>query len=373
MTAEVKDISKMLTWVTGSSSSSKKNPAAAMNLDDIAKKIGELRPQLADILDDLEANPRSEDFGLSFLDLKTQLQISYLASLCYYLLLKVSDEKVEDHPVLNDLYFVRSLMEKIRPIDERLRYRVEKLLAADQMTPASAEDNMRPDVEGLMTSIVESDGEGDEEVDKTLAKAKAMDAEGDDKYVVPKFSSVEYTGDHVSNKTKAQKELERQSARLRKSELVRSMREELTDAPVEVGGEEKMDKSFNSFQKKLAHREDYEMENLTRLPVTKKDKKEMKHMRHLAKTGKHKASVMSLQEFGDVGGFMADLPADYGSVKQKKGKKSGGSALKGFREAQARVKDAASVMRKAQKVGKDEETKAKKKHKKRPQVSDFAF
>ena len=67
MAAEVKDIAKMLTWVTGSATSSKTNPAAEMNLDDIAKKIGELRPQLADILDDLEANPRSEDFGLSFL------------------------------------------------------------------------------------------------------------------------------------------------------------------------------------------------------------------------------------------------------------------------------------------------------------------
>ena len=134
-----------------------------------------------------------------------------------------------------------------------------------------------------------------------------------------------------------------------------------------------MDKGFSSFQKKMAHRDEYEMENLTRLPVTKKDKQELKHMRHLAKTGKHKANVMSLTEFGDVSGFLADMPEDYGSKSRKKGKKSGGSALKGFREAQARVKDATSVMRKAQKIGKNEEGKAKKKHKKRPIVSDFAF
>eukprot|EP00398_MALV-I-01_sp_L67-1_P000071 gene71-349_t len=372
---EVKDISKLLTWSSSAATASTKkadDKVANMTLDEIATKIAELRPALADLLEELDENPRSENYGLSFLDLKTQLQISYLANLCYYLLLKVSNETVKDHPVLNDLYFIRSLSEKIRPIDERLRYRVEKLLNADEVTAPTAEENMRPDVDALMSSIVDSEDEdGDEE---EVAKVKNLDTtlEGDDKYVVPKFSSVEYTGDHVSNAAKANKELDRQAARLRKSEFVRSMREELTDAPAEIGGEEKMDKSYRNFKAKLAHREEYELENMTRLPMSKADKKELKHMRHLAKTGKHRANVMSLTEFAEVDSFLQDLPAEGPGNKKKKGKKNvGGSALKGFRHAQAQAKEAASVLRKA--AGGKESTKKTKKHRKRPLVNDMAF
>eukprot|EP00400_MALV-I_sp_L67-5_P000947 gene947-501_t len=366
--ADVKDIAKMLAWEPAQSSSSSKK--ADPTMEEIAKKLEEMRPALADLLEEVENNPRGKDFGISFLDVKTQLQLSYLASLCYYLLLKVSNEQVKDHPVLSDLFFIRSLMEKIRPIDDRLRYRVEKLLSADEIKPSTAEENMRPDVDSLMTSIVDDE---DEEEEISIPKAKEITKEDSDVYQVPKFSSVEYTGDHISQAQKANKQLDRQAERLRKSELVRSMREELTDAPTEIGGEDKLDKSFASFKKKLAHREEYEMENMTRLPTTRADKKEMKHMRHLLRTGKQAGNVMSLGEFAEIDSFIRDVDVNDTGKSKKKKKVGSGSALKGFRDAQQFAKDANSVVRKAGKFGVSEGKKGTKKHRKKPKVSDFAF
>ena len=62
-----------------------------------------------------------------------------------------------------------------------------------------------------------------------------MEDAGDGVYRPPKIASAMFTGDE-SARDKAEKELEQKKRRLKKSEMLRSMREELTDAPVEVGG-----------------------------------------------------------------------------------------------------------------------------------------
>lgn len=70
--------------------------------------------------------------GLSYLEAKHLLLLHYCMHLTFYLLLKVEGRPVVDHPVIGRLVEIRAFMDKIRPLDKRLKYQVDKLLAAAQ-------------------------------------------------------------------------------------------------------------------------------------------------------------------------------------------------------------------------------------------------
>ena len=70
--------------------------------------------------------------GMSYLEVKHLLLLQYCMHLLFYLLLKAEGRPVADHPVISRLVETRAFMDRIRPLDKRLKYQVDKLLAAAQ-------------------------------------------------------------------------------------------------------------------------------------------------------------------------------------------------------------------------------------------------
>ena len=54
--------------------------------------------------------------------------LSYCVNIVFYLLLKSEGRSVRDHPVVLRLVEIRAYLEKLRPIDRKLRYQIDKLL-----------------------------------------------------------------------------------------------------------------------------------------------------------------------------------------------------------------------------------------------------
>ena len=71
---------------------------------------------------DESENPIVTKHGMSYLEMKYNLMISYNQFLSYYLLLKLRGKKVENHPVISRLLHLKSLFEKLRPLDQKLVY-----------------------------------------------------------------------------------------------------------------------------------------------------------------------------------------------------------------------------------------------------------
>lgn len=82
--------------------------------------------------------------GISFLDVKNQLLSTYVMYLSYYILLKTHGISVKDHPVIERLVEIRVLLEKIRPIENRLQFQMDRLLqlaaSQDSKTTESEDD-----------------------------------------------------------------------------------------------------------------------------------------------------------------------------------------------------------------------------------------
>ena len=63
---------------------------------------------------------KSTSAGMSYLEMKYNLLMSYCTFLSFYLLLKVEGKAVEDHPVIGRLTHIKTLFEKLKPLDQKL-------------------------------------------------------------------------------------------------------------------------------------------------------------------------------------------------------------------------------------------------------------
>ena len=69
--------------------------------------------------------------------------LSYCTNISFYLLLKASGGKVKDHPVINQLVELRTVMEKIKPLEQKLQYQIDKLVRTANTGLAPKDDPLR--------------------------------------------------------------------------------------------------------------------------------------------------------------------------------------------------------------------------------------
>ena len=186
--------------------------------------------------------------GVSYLEAKHLLLLQYCMHIVFYLLLKAEGRPVQDHPVIAKLVQIRSYLDKIRPIDKRLAYQLERLLqaartvrdnAAAPDTPAPrdaptarTEDPraFAPNPDALMpahgAAVHSGDGEGPS---GTGAAANGV-------YRPPRINPTAMDDD-PDRPADAKKE--RRAAHLRhkamRSEMVRELMAEVEEAPEELG------------------------------------------------------------------------------------------------------------------------------------------
>ncbi|CBZ55494.1 hypothetical protein NCLIV_059190 [Neospora caninum Liverpool] len=316
-----------------------------------------------------EDDESGSDQGLSFLDTKNQLLVAYLTYLSYYVLLKTHGVAVTDHPVIERLVEVRLLLEKLKPIDDRLRLQINRLLQlaheksvkdADAGDEEFAPARPRPD---LLLGVGEERDDADasteeEEREKPKGKkaSRSNEDEGKQVYKPPKILAMEYHAEDQVNKVKekAERELRRAAERLKRSELVRAVREEVGDAPEEVGIEQWIQVqqsrlgSAASIAKQRA-REAFEEENMVRLSMSKKDRKERQMSKKLEE---HQRRMTVGTTLGELTAFsestldaLGDDDEDPTLGRANKNKKKQTNALNAYLNA---AKQASETARKAE-------------------------
>lgn len=262
----------------------------------------------------------------SYVEMKVQLLLSYLISLTYYLLLKVKGVSLRDHPVVLRLLWIRTLIEKLKPVDQRLQYQMNKLLqwkdakAAEQLAGSTDAHALRPGQ--LVASVQDEDAEDAQEAEELASAPK--DEEGHlGAYKPPKISQVEYTGDHISMQERAEKELDRKKARLERSEFMRSLREEFTDAPREIMAEERSAR-VEKATRMLREQQEFEEDTMQRVKVKKA---ELRRQKQALREG-HATSGGAVSLF--------DVASDFGEIMRGAGKGKG--VLQEYEEAKTRAK-----------------------------------
>ena len=111
----------------------------------------------------------STQAGISYLEMKYNLQMSYCTFLAFYLLLKVEGKAVEGHPVVHRLAHIKTLFEKLRPLDAKLQYQVDKMIRLSEEQSAGAKIRKqdehlkyKPNIDDLKEMGSDDDASGDD-------------------------------------------------------------------------------------------------------------------------------------------------------------------------------------------------------------------
>jgi len=226
--------------------------------------------------------------GLSLLTVKVDTLLAYIHHVALLGAHRLSGKSYEEDPgkkYIQNLVKLRLCLEKLRPMETRLRYQVEKLL---QSVVAEEKHATQEASETTNAGLEDADDE-DDELDKlafrpnphAMAAASkstetqaAEEAEETDVYRPPKLAPMVYDPDaHVSRK---QRNKDRQPSR--NAALLADLSAGMSSNPYEtsvagVGGGHAVGMAGSSRARALRRMEEFEEDNYKRLSLSKKDAK----------------------------------------------------------------------------------------------------
>lgn len=321
-------------------------PQALRLLDEMNSNFKQVSDVVGNMLQRVKTGELSTEYGLNFLEIKYHMLLNYLINLTYVVLRKCSGHKIENDPSIDRLIEIRTVLEKVRPIDYKLRYQIDKLVKTAVTGSSSADDptSFKANPANLMSQLPESaakdnsdedsDQDGADSDDSTkimekLRKAKtggrpgkrtelsATEVEASSEvYVPPKHMAVPYEED--TKLERARKQADRARKRALGSSLIQELKEEYLDTPLEISSSSR---AMQKLSRKEREREEYEEKYMMRLPVTKADKHRSQKLTTLGTLGDE------LTSFGDISALDGGDDDDDG-LPSSAGKKSGGGGKK---------------------------------------------
>lgn len=262
----------------------------SLSLDDkLNKEASQLAAVLKEMKDGLDtvrgkvealtAKVKADQFptadGMSYLEAKHLLLLNYCQSIVYYLLRKAKGFSIEGHPVVQSLVEIRLFLEKIRSIDKKLQYQIQKLTRAGE----TAAHEINRDEKGTNASQKKEDPlKYRPNPNMLISKENATAEDGVGVYRPPKFAPATMKEDKAS-KQKLRKEKEALRHAMR-NPYTRGLLEDVEGRPEEirdsiVGAESR---ELTKFMEKAEKRAREEEELFNRAPITKKEKKTAKHL-----------------------------------------------------------------------------------------------
>jgi len=318
------------------------------------------------------------------------LLLSYLIDLTYNVREKVS--KKHDEQNFRRLMEARTALDKTRPLEKKMRYQLDKLLAATTTSfatgNATTEDPLtyRPDpsaLEGENDSDSEdsdSDNEDEEQSDMddlaaaraTLQKAKEQNEENDGIHVyrAPRLASMPYNLEHDGGEKRQQLK----NQRMRQSELAQTLRLEYGEAPEQAdvhGGSEygRQREAARRMAERDAEKTRVEEEHFIRLTTSRKEKKERKRL--MREEGSNLAAIANMgnlvrgvsSAFGeesDEGEDRMDRMMETGRYGNGKRRKSGFDEATGRAQKKSKSREQRNEFQQALYGKSDKKSKKKK-------------
>lgn len=256
-------------------------PQALRLLDEMNDNVRQVTQLVDNMLVRVKNGEMTTDKGLSFLEMKYHMLLSYLINLTYIVLRKCSGVNIEADPAIDRLVEIRTVLEKVRPIDVKLKYQIDKLVKSAITGTGSGDDAalFKPHPENLVNKV-EDEASGMSESEEET-KEDIEDKPKSGIYVPPKVIAMHYDGDE----TKVERDkriMERERKKALNSSVIRELREEFLDTPMEISSGNKSQNTTSKYQReKIEYEENY----LTRLPLTKAEKHKQRKMSTVGNIG----------------------------------------------------------------------------------------
>merc|ERR1719462_334699 len=253
----------------------------------------------------MKEDPDRLSRGIDFLDIKNGLLAEYNTNLAYLVMKKTRGELIEGDKVVERLCYLRTMLEKIRPIEHKLKFQIDKYVNLAETGQVRPDDPTRFKANpGMLSSKL---GEGEDESDDEDDEEGEGVKKAGQKYVAPKNVPKHFEEDKSKEELQAE-----QTAKKKKSALSHSMMKELKsqmfDTPEEISHE--ADTRKQKYIQEEKEKAMYEEDMFTRLPVSKAEKQARRQMNTSGNLGR------SLTSFG-----ISNFDGEEGEGGERRGKK----------------------------------------------------
>ncbi|KAI8078892.1 Sas10/Utp3/C1D family-domain-containing protein [Halteromyces radiatus] len=263
-----------------------------IDINDLKKLLGSLKAKVVDLkvhmrplIEKLNNGQLQTNKGVSFLEAKYQIMLQYILQLTYFVHCKLSGKQIKGHPVVESLVELRVVLERMKPIEAKLKYQIDKLvrtavLGTQQEKEQTANDPLafKPNPTNLLNKEEDEEDEDDEDDDDEMNNYTKGNKSNGGIYRPPKMAPVTYDETGGSKKSKQEKNEERLKEKASRSRLMKDLMTEMNDAPEELdalGGVNEGTGYGERMDRKMAEKNDYEENNYVRLQVTRKEKKHL--------------------------------------------------------------------------------------------------
>ncbi|CAO3703300.1 unnamed protein product [Rhizopus stolonifer] len=203
--------------------------------------------------------------------------LQYVLELAYFVHLKLSGSTIENSPVVLSLVELRVVLDKMKPVENKLKYQVDKLVRAAVVGNKKDESVAKSTMEAVAAdplafkpnpmNLINKDQEEDED-----------EEEASDVYRPPKLAPVAYNEDAGSKNRKKERDEERMKEKASRSRIMKDLMSEMTENPEEVGvfgGVNEGTGYGDRIDNLMEEKNKYEEENYVRLAVTRKEKQRL--------------------------------------------------------------------------------------------------
>ncbi|KAJ3138173.1 hypothetical protein HK100_000051, partial [Physocladia obscura] len=276
------------------------SPVLLKSLASLTAGIKATKLKLDELKHQIPSLPTS--FGVSLLELKLHSLLSYLTSLSFFILMKLQGKSTANTspttPCISKLVELRVVLEKIRPIEAKLKYQIDKVLkAATECEKVTAHGETRAPISevdlgasGILDPLQFRPNP------KNFVGAAAAEKSTNDAptelggvYRPPRITPLKYTGDISASAKKPSLSTSTRDS-LSKSRLFRDMRETFdTTRPEQVtshGTGYGVREMRDTRDEELEKIQEFELNNYQRLGATRdRNKREKAAMRRAAGGG----------------------------------------------------------------------------------------
>ncbi|KAG1714060.1 Neuroguidin [Nymphon striatum] len=299
----------------------------ASDLPKLMSLVSNINKQIATIIKEIEIlSDRIEDSpgtsqGISFLEVKYHLLLEYVMNLSHLVMMKLEGQNIANSPTVERLVEIKVVLEKMRPIDHKLKYQIDKLLKIVASGTIDINDPLqfKANPDGLMNKL-----EGDLSSSEDEKGNRKYRLDSQKAYMPPKLAAMHYVmelfigrntylsmGDVMNyndnfqkinklfetfidgdeNENKQKKHLENARKKVLSSSIMEDLRREYDEGPEEIT--EVVNVQKESLKKNQKHKIHYEEDNFVRLSVSKKD-------RNAAKKVDTLSSLKNITRFEDL-------------------------------------------------------------------------
>jgi len=221
-------------------------PEVLALLGEMQTNVAAVSESLNPVLERLRGGESKTSLGVALMETKLHLLLSYTLNVAFYLLLRAvgGGARAESHPVVSEMVRLRTALDKLRPLDAKLKAQLDAL--AQRLHAAEKDDD-----------------DDDDEVGAHKAAAGGRDAP-------PALEALETLETAMTRADalpdKRQRREHKRLVKVRDSAALKGLRTELADAPEEIIEPTAVRSAEDEARRR------YEEENFTRLPETKRER-----------------------------------------------------------------------------------------------------